>query len=533
MKRILSLVSISLIGVLLASCNNSTNSSAPISGYHQASVDSYRISSHVSLDIYRQNGMPSTGEVKILVIPVCFSGENDPDFTDEERRKLEKAYFGDSSSTSWESLSSFYKKSSYRKLNISGTITGAYKHPLTSAEMTEKNNNNEDVVATLLESSVNYVTASLGIKATDYDANKDGLIDVVELIYVTGEPLQSQGGSSLWWAFTKSATTIATVVDKTKTIPSRYFWAPYSMICPGSYGGDSIDTHVLIHETGHAMGLNDYYSYAAGDNAVCPSGGIDMMDFNVGDHDAYSKMALGWVDPFVVDGSEETFSLTLHSFTDTGECVILRDTKTDPWNGMPYDEYLLLQYYTPTGLNEKDSTGYPEWDGKLGHGGTYETYGLQLFHIDSRLFQITTTADDPLGAKGYTLSYSDTLSDKQTTDPDTGNLVTASYIAASNTINYSYNVEEDKLGSPNCLISIIPASKTTSFMSKYYKSSVGLMSNLFGVGDKYGSDTFSMNKYSQNMTNGAKFNDGSTLDYSFTIKSNDASSCSLVFSSAS
>jgi len=56
----------------------------------------------------------------------------------------------------------------------------------------------------------------------------------------------------------------------------------------------------IIHETGHALGLADYYDY---DDSVGPRGGmggLDIMDGVWGDHNAYSKWILGWLHPEVV-----------------------------------------------------------------------------------------------------------------------------------------------------------------------------------------------------------------------------------------
>ena len=49
----------------------------------------------------------------------------------------------------------------------------------------------------------------------------------------------------------------------------------------------------------------DYYNYDAGDESsttpyLAPAGCLDMMDFNIGDHMAYSKFLLGWIEPTVI-----------------------------------------------------------------------------------------------------------------------------------------------------------------------------------------------------------------------------------------
>ena len=68
-------------------------------------------------------GLPSTGEVKVLVIPVLFKNETVPANLVEN---INKAFFGTSNDTGWESLSSYYYKSSYGTLNITGTVLEPY-----------------------------------------------------------------------------------------------------------------------------------------------------------------------------------------------------------------------------------------------------------------------------------------------------------------------------------------------------------------------------------------------------------------------
>ena len=570
-KKIIGMVLLSVISILFSSCNShlsssyssskesiSSNSSSSLSnstvqsssssssntsstsssssdkkGYYQADTSSFRIEAHPYMDTFSSyssvsHGMPSTGNVNILVFPVYFSGTTDTVPTSNDIDVINKAYFGAKADTGWESLASYYETSSYGKLHIGGSVTEAYKDSRTSTEFMNASNysGSGKVICDLISD----ILVFNKIVPSNYDSNNDGFIDAVELVYFTNQPLYDAGGDDIWWAFTSITNEDANLKSPN---PSRYFWSPFSMISDGYYT-PNIDTHTLVHETGHAMGLNDYYSYDSGDESSCPIGGVDMMDFNIGDHNAYSKMVLGWANPLVIDGSLDSFSMTLHSFADTGEFILLRDTKTDPWNGMPYDEYLILQYYTSTSLNEKDSTGYPEWVGKAGWGGTYKTYGLQVFHVDSRIYSLSGTYDpETMKAISFSRDYVDTIFDEETINEEKHTFIEPSTIAASNTKSKSRNVSTGDLGSSNRQISIIPANKNAKFMTSNYYSSVGLTNNLFGKGSDYGSSTFSMSDYAASFTNDGSFDDGSTLDYSFAVTANDASSCTLSFSTGS
>lgn len=95
------------------------------------------------------------------------------------------------------------------------------------------------------------------------------------------------------------------------------------------------NTAVLLHEFSHNFGLIDYYDVTySGINAV---GGFDMQSDNVGDWNAYSKLAAGWMDPQVVTGlaSGESVELTLTSSALTDDLFYAGDTFTVE----DYDEF--------------------------------------------------------------------------------------------------------------------------------------------------------------------------------------------------
>ncbi len=105
-----------------------------------------------------------------------------------------------------------------------------------------------------------------------------------------------------------------------------------------------------------------------------PLGALDMMDFNVGDHNAYSKSVLNWIRPKVVVGEGV---ITLRSFTETGDALLIRPT----YRGTLLDEYILVEWYTPTGLNEKDAR--EPYAGR--YPRQFSTPGLKIYHVDARV----------------------------------------------------------------------------------------------------------------------------------------------------
>lgn len=78
-----------------------------------------------------------------------------------------------------------------------------------------------------------------------------------------------------------------------------------------------------------------------------PAGALDMMDFNIGDHNGFSKMALGWVEPYVANTQFQ--SLVLPALSQSPKILILPKFNLTTM----MDEYMLVEFYQPTGLNQK------------------------------------------------------------------------------------------------------------------------------------------------------------------------------------
>lgn len=442
---------------------------------------------------------PSIGNVNVLVVPFAF--KDGPEFSEQELSDIEAAYFGKASDTGWQSLASYYKTSSYGKLNFSGKVTSVYTTSSTQSSFQTYFEANNDIKAEELNAAVNNAIEVDGINVLDYDSDKDGYIDAVEFVYKTD---RSKSDSDVWWNYTTYISNNAANVENPTAY--RYFWSSISMINNGYYG-KNIDAHTLVHETGHMLGLNDYYDY---DQKTFPMGCADMMEFNIGDHNAYSKYLLGWVTPKVIDGKLDDFVITINDFASSGDCILLRDTSTDPHNGTPYDEYLMISYYTPTGTNEADSSGYKEWS-KYGTGGTYNYRGLQILHVDERLYKTASNS----------YSYTD--------DALSGN----AHQSSSNTQAYSYEVKNGSLvkGSSNKEVNIIPASGSSSlFMNSDGRKNLGSKDVLMGLtsyGCKY--NGFSMSKMNSCFNSSFELNDGSFIKYDFYVSDQKDSEITIRF----
>ncbi len=496
-------------------------------GYHTLSdeeVSRTAVSNYKFVGSLGEGKTASTGSPNLLVIPLYFEGDG-LTFSDKELNKIEKAYFGKAEETSWESVTSYYEKSSYGKLKFQGKVVSPYCYPSSSLSVEKAFLAGRLSVNDIVEGAVKEVLSRDNINPTDYDTNSDGYLDGIEIIYKTTQSM-TEATTSLWWCFTSS---LHTEANKESPVTDRYFWSLYSQI-ETPYYQNSIDAHTIVHETGHMLGLNDYYDY---DSKSVPAGAVDMMDRNVGDHSAYSKYLLGWINPKIIDGSASDFKITLSSFTDTGDCVILRNTVSDPFNGTPYDEYLMLSYVTPTGVNLQDSQGYAEYSYK----GCYKRSGLQLTHIDNRLMSFEGSAVSSDGYLDYSkAAYTDILANEEKIEAIDGkNILTKSpsFTMTSNSASQSYAIDAkgNFVGNSKYReITLVPANKSTSFLSSTDLSAMGSQANLFGLSSYgCGSSYFSNYAYKGLFPDETTWNDGSQNNYVFEVLSQSNSTITIRF----
>lgn len=319
-------------------------------------------------------GIPSTGDIKVLVFAVDFS-----DYTAISSgvsiNDIQNAFNGSSNLTNYESLNSYYKKSSYNQLNITADVFGFYRASKPASYYEDEyekayawNDETNDYLygedeITYPESDLIYELLTYydnQINYQDYDANHDGYIDGIYILYTA--PVSYEYGSDLWWAYQDYYAYYDDVFDH---VEANYFcWSGTDFLLESDYG---INARTLIHETGHMLGLEDYYDYDTEDYYNRGGlGGADMMDNTVGDHNPFSKLMLGWIKPFVVT---ESMQLNLTPFVNSGDTILL----INQWNNTIFDEYLLISFYTPTDLNYLDR---------------YEIFsisGIIIYHVDAKI----------------------------------------------------------------------------------------------------------------------------------------------------
>lgn len=463
----------------------------------------------VKNNYYSISSCPLEGNVKLLVIPVWFS-DSDSYINESKkeyvRKDIEKAYFGDPSEIGWESVSSFYKKESEDRLNLTGTVSEWYSSSLTSLTVGAYKEEEVYKTSNLVKSATDwYFSNHTSDSRKNYDSDGDGYLDGVMVIYGAPDYRAYSGydATNMWaYCYWLSRTSEKSISNPGLNV---YFWASYDFMYSQSKAlertghtynsGDTshctVDAHTFIHEMGHVFGLEDYYDYYE-PNRTNPAAGFSMQDNNVGGHDPFSLMAFGWADPKIPTSSS---TIWINDFQSSHDLILLSNNWNYTYNS-PFDEYILLELYSNTGLNKFDSDY--RYSGAYPQGP--KDIGIRVWHVDARLLQLS----------GFPYA----TSGKFTSTPDVKNTSRIVH-AFNNTSNaskrkseaYTYLGQEDyqKMN----LLQLIRNSTSKTYTDNFNLSSYDLF--------KQGS-SFSMSTFSKQFVNGNKLDNGLDLGWSFNVK---------------
>ena len=325
---------------------------------------------------YEEFAMPAKGDIKIAVIPIWFT-DSPLNATNKVKVKhrIDDAFFGTPEKTGWHSVKSYYEEESKGQFRLSGKTSQWYDYCGPSSDFYTKNE-------TFLVNVTEWFFATNPEEVrTDYDADNDGYLDCVSFIYGAWNYQNCGREKDNMWAYKSSLSNPVKNVNNPGL--NTYFWASFDFLLDDeeliqnvTYNGH-FSAETFIHEFGHTFGLQDYYDY---NSVYSPAGGFSMQDRNIGGHDPYSVMSIGWADPYI---PTESMEVQIGAFQKTHDLILL----TPEWNenDSSFDEYVLLELYTPTGLNEyhENNSDY----GKYYHY-TYpseDKVGIRLWHVDARL----------------------------------------------------------------------------------------------------------------------------------------------------
>ena len=333
--------------------------------YYQASGQSSKATDQLLAPPPAWQGMPTTGNVKLFVLLLEFN--DSLHISSDDQPSVGNQIFGpeNTGSTNYplESLSAYYDRASYGLLNLQGATLGWYNPGTDRSAVPETPEGRE----TLVKNAINSFDAA-GHDFSQYDNNDDGDIDYFAVIW-TGPHGE---WSTFWWGYQTNFGDGSYRVDG-KTL-GKYSWQWESY----DYPNGAFAPKVLIHETGHALGLPDYYDY---DDTVGPDGGVgglDMMDGNWGDHNAFSKFILDWLTPTVITNQGTYPGQILQASASHPEALLIMPDAS----GSPFEEFFMVQYRK----GEKNDTDYP-------------TDGLVIWHVDAEL---NTSGSNYLYDNSYT-----------------------------------------------------------------------------------------------------------------------------------
>ena len=280
---------------------------------------------------------PTTGTINGLVIPV--------DFSDYPAKKIEQ----ENLLPEYQSVSSYYYNSSYGKLNMNFDVLGwqRLKNRSSYYERSKKYEGDAPGVSEIIYEVLSYLQYDIDL--SKYDNDDDGIIDCLYIIY--SRPYNSN--SDFWWAF--QYTTFENK-EFDNLLTSYYVFASYEFLFEDN---KECDTITYIHETGHMLGLEDYYDYDNDEGFNRGGlGAADMMDYNLGDQNPFSKISIGWINnPLLIQLQDnKTTSVNLYNYEKYGDVVMICDNY-DTTKGM-FQDYFLLIYTDPYSILNKNNTVY-------------------------------------------------------------------------------------------------------------------------------------------------------------------------------
>lgn len=321
------------------------------------------------------DGCPTKGSPAVLVIPVEFKDvrASSKGYTTE---KIAQG-FSKNGKTDYYSVYDYYYISSYGQLSLDITVLDEWFCPKESSEYYYKatydyyGDQVEIGDQLIIDEALAYLEDKMDLSRFDSDGNN--IIDSIVLINTL-----DVGEENFYWAYrywniyTDSE---GYYYEYDGVSANDYLWASYQFMMESYddngntvYDKSVMNTYTYIHEFGHILGLDDYYDTSG--KTEGPMNGCDVMDYMLGDHNAFSKFNLGWITTSRVVTTDTSVTVRIEDFSKNGDTLILANNFDSKLGA--YQEYYILVYYKNVGLN-------------TGDGGYFSRDGIIVYHVNATL----------------------------------------------------------------------------------------------------------------------------------------------------
>lgn len=336
--------------------------------------------------------LPNTEKVKLLVIPVWFNDSNK--FFNESQKMqiiedIEYTMNGNRPNTELYSVKQYYELQSYGAIQMDIKVSDFYSSDTSYQDYSDNLEDKVDNSHILATDAISwYFLNNPNESFNNYDLNNDGYLDGVVILYAANN-YGAKGDNNNSYAFASVNTDaneyryntmcfcpIAGLYGLEKKEPTTQLM---TLDLDQAFAKDfRSSSRTIIHEIGHMFGNKDLYEKGSSQDKYYPAGAFVMQSYNYGGHDPHQVNLIGWSKPSIYASSDyelgDEITIKLSEFQSTGQNIILTNT----WNeaNSLFDEYLILELFAPTGLNEFDS--------KVTYLNTM-TSGIRVWHANSLL----------------------------------------------------------------------------------------------------------------------------------------------------
>ena len=322
---------------------------------------------------YYLGGCPTTGNVKVLVIPIEFS-----DITASSKGYsldvLEKAFNSKDATDGIYSVYEYFYISSYNQLSLDFEIVNwfrpQYESSYYEASVDADGYMNGDQL--IMDEALKYLATIMDLSEFDSDGNE--MIDAVVMINTVDVGEDDFHWAYRYWNYHVDEDGYYYMYDD--VCANDFLWASYQFIHEAydedgySYYTDTtvLNTYTYIHEFSHVLGADDYYDTTG---ITSPLENADIMDAMLGDHNAFTKFNYGWITSSRLVVADTSVTLTLEDFSKNGDTIIIANNWDETLGA--YQEYYVLMYYTENGVNAGDESGY------------FAREGIVVYHVNATL----------------------------------------------------------------------------------------------------------------------------------------------------